>query len=82
VLERIDADRVAVRLVSDADIRAAMAGLYRRQALAVEPSSAVTVAFVQTGAEALEEPVCVVLTGQNITHEDFARLIEGAEARC
>ncbi len=74
VLERIEADRVAVRLVSDADIRAAMADLYRQQALFVEPSSAVTVAFVQRGAEALEEPVCVVLTGQNITHEDFAGL--------
>ncbi|HJT79262.1 MAG TPA: PLP-dependent lyase/thiolase [Gemmataceae bacterium] len=75
VQERIAADGMAVRLVSEAAIRAAMAGLYRRQALAVEPSSAITVAFVQAGGEALEEPVCVVLTGQNIAPEDFARLV-------
>jgi threonine dehydratase len=75
VLERVQADRVDVELVSDAAIRTAMGDLYRRQGLFVEPSSAVTVALVQSATPALEEPVCAVLTGQNITYEDFARLV-------
>jgi hypothetical protein len=41
----------------------------------VEPSSAITVGFVQAHAGELEEPVCVVLTGENITRDDFHRLI-------
>src|SRR5579871_6677792 len=46
VQERIAADGIAMRLVSDPEIRTAMAALYRRQGLMVEPSSAITVAFV------------------------------------
>ena len=56
-------------------IRSALAGLYRKQALIVEPSAAITVAFVQAEKEKLDEPVCVILTGGNITREDFDRLI-------
>jgi threonine dehydratase len=48
--------------------------LSARQGLVVEPSGAVTVACVQTYPE-LEEPVCAVLTGENIAREDFHRLI-------
>jgi threonine dehydratase len=81
VRQRIDALGIAVELVKDPDICAALAGLYRRQALVVEPSAAITVAFVQARVGELEEPVCVVLTGENITREDFHRLIAGAEQK-
>jgi threonine dehydratase len=74
VRQRIDELRIPIHLVKDSEIRAAMAGLYAEQGLVVEPSSAVTVACVQTHPE-LEEPICVVLTGENITREDFHRLI-------
>jgi threonine dehydratase len=75
VQERIAADGVAMRLVSDEDIRQAMGQLYRRQGLMVEPSSAVTVAFVSAHTEEIEEPVCAILTGCNISWEDFVNLV-------
>jgi threonine dehydratase len=78
VQQRIAEDGVTVHLVSEADIRAALADLYDRQALVVEPSSAITVAFVKAHATELEEPVCVVLTGGNIAREDFDRLLAAA----
>ena len=66
---------VAVSLVSEADIRKALRDLYETQGLFVEPSSAITTAFVRTHLDVLEDPVCVILTGQNIAQEDHARLI-------
>jgi threonine dehydratase len=75
VRERIAAQGIAIHLVEDSQIRTAMAELYARQALAVEPSSAITTAFVKSHPADLEEPVCVILTGENITREDFFRLI-------
>jgi len=78
VRERIDAAGVAIHMVSDADICAAMAELYTKHALVVEPSSAVTVAFVKAHQHELEEPVAVILTGGNIAREDFDRLIARA----
>lgn len=75
VQERIAADCVAMRLVSDPEIRTAMGELYRRQGLTVEPSSAITVAFVGAHAEEIEEPACVILTGGNIAWEDFVNLV-------
>jgi threonine dehydratase len=75
VRERIAAAAVEVHLVKEPDIRAAMAGLYNQQGLVVEPSSAITVAFVHSHADKLPQPVCVVLTGENITREDFHRLL-------
>jgi threonine dehydratase len=75
VQERIEADGVAVRLVGDPAIRSAMRDLYTQHGLIVEPSSAITVAFVQADRSKLEDPVAVVLTGENITREDFYRLI-------
>jgi threonine dehydratase len=80
VQERIAADRVTMRLVSDEEIRTAMTELYRRQGLMVEPSSAVTVAFVNAHAEEIEEPACVILTGGNIAWDDFVNLMR-AEPR-
>jgi threonine dehydratase len=75
VQERIRVCGVPIRMVSDSDIRSAMADLYARQALIVEPSSAVTVAFVKDHREELPEPACVILTGDNIGREDFYRLV-------
>jgi threonine dehydratase len=79
VQERIAATGMAVEMVHDTDIRAAVAALFRSQGLLVEPSSAVPVAWVQAHVATLEEPVCVVLTGENIAREDFYRLIESVE---
>ena len=73
VQERIAEDKTAVPLVSEADIRTALRDLFERHALMVEPSSAITTAFVKTHAAELDDPVCVVLTGGNITGEDHAR---------
>jgi threonine dehydratase len=77
VQQRIQEMRIEVHLVKDEEIRAAMADLYTQQALVVEPSSAVAVAFVRAHADELEDPVCAVLTGENVTREDFFRLLEG-----
>jgi threonine dehydratase len=78
VQERIAEAGVAVALVEEAAIRAALASLCFRQGLAVEPSAAVAAAFVE--AHAVEEPACVVLTGENIAREDFWGLV-GATGR-
>jgi threonine dehydratase len=75
VRQRIDALGIAIHLVPDPEIRTAMTQLYTRQALAVEPSSAITTAFVKAHLAELEEPVCVILTGENIARDDFFRLI-------
>jgi threonine dehydratase len=66
---------VELALVSEGDIRAALRALYEAQGLVVEPSSAITLACVKNRAAELEGPVCVVLTGENITREDHRRLI-------
>ncbi len=78
VLERIEQAGVVVSLLSEAAIRAALKGLYERHGLVVEPSSAITVAFVQEHAGELDGPVCVLLTGENIAREDFHRLLGSA----
>jgi threonine dehydratase len=69
---------VTISLVPEADIRAALKDLFETQALVVEPSSAITLAFVKARAEELEKPICVILTGENIAHEDHRRLISTA----
>jgi threonine dehydratase len=76
VQERIASDRVAIHMIDEAAIRAAMRDLFWQHALVVEPSSAVALAFVKASALELEEPVCVILTGGNITRADFDRLID------
>jgi threonine dehydratase len=75
VRQRIEELGIPIHLVKEADIRAALRELYERQGLVVEPSSAVTTAFVRDHGGEVEEPVCVILTGANITFEDFSRLI-------
>lgn len=76
VQERIAADGVVTRLVSDEKIRTAMGELYRQQGLMVEPSSAITAAFASAHAEEIEEPACLILTGGNIAWDDFVSLIK------
>lgn len=78
VQERIEASGIAINMIEDPDIAAAMKDLYTDQALVVEPSSAITVAFVKAHQAELAEPICVVLTGSNIARADFDRLIGGA----
>ena len=73
---------VAISLVREADIRTALKDLFEAQAVVVEPSSAITLAFVKARAEQVEEPICVILTGENIAREDHRRLIsEARDAR-
>lgn len=79
VQERIAARGIGVHLVPDQAIRKAMRDLLTSQALIVEPSSAITTAFVKAQAQELEEPICVILTGGNITREDFDRLTGSVE---
>jgi threonine dehydratase len=66
---------ISVTLVSEEEIRAALRDLHETQALAVEPSSAITLAFLKNNAAQLAEPVCAILTGENIAREDHRRLI-------
>jgi threonine dehydratase len=75
VQQRIAEAGIAVHLVREEEIRQALADLFVRQGLVVEPSSAITTAFVQAHGDQLEEPIGVILTGENITREDFWRLI-------
>jgi len=75
VQRAIAEDRIAVSLVSEDDIRASLKDLHATHGLVVEPSSATTLAFLKSHADELEEPICCVLTGENIAREDHARLI-------
>lgn len=64
---------VTIALVPEEGIRAALKDLFETQALVVEPSSAIAAAFVAAHAGELEEPICVVLTGENIARDDHRR---------
>ena len=74
VQQRIRETGATVHLVSDPEIIGALRELYDKQGMAVEPSSAITTALVQSLGRELEEPICVILTGQNVTPEDHAKL--------
>jgi threonine dehydratase len=71
---------VAISLVLETEIRAALRELFEAQAVVVEPSSAITLALVKARAAELEEPICVILTGENIAREDHRRLISAEPA--
>jgi threonine dehydratase len=66
---------ISISMVAEEEIRRALKDLFETQGLVVEPSSAITLAFVNTHAAELEEPICVVLTGENIAREDHRRII-------
>jgi threonine dehydratase len=74
VQERICDLAIDIEMVADNRIAAALAELFDKQGLMVEPSSAITMAFVQDHLAELEEPIAVILTGDNITRDDFYRL--------
>ena len=76
VRERINATGIEMHMIEDPDIRTALRELFIRQGLLVEPSSVVTTALVNARRTDLPEPICVVLTGENIAREDFYRLIQ------
>jgi threo-3-hydroxy-L-aspartate ammonia-lyase len=71
VQARIQMTDIRLELVTDEEIRVAMKDLYRTHALLVEPSSAITVAYLQAHLKELPQPTCVLLTGENIAREDF-----------
>jgi threonine dehydratase len=79
VQQAIADEGVAISLVPEADIRAAMKELFEVHAIVVEPSSAITLALVQARGGELEEPICVILTGENIAREDHRRLISAVQ---
>jgi len=77
VQARISDMNVHLHLVQDSEIRTAMAELYDSHGLVVEPSSAITIAFLKAHWHELEVPICAILTGGNIARQDFDALISG-----
>jgi len=67
-------ESISIGLVPEEEIWAAQREIYDSQGLFIEPSSAVPLAYVKTSAASLPPPICVVLTGQNITREDHRRV--------
>lgn len=79
VQQAISEAGVPISLVTEADIRIAMRDLHESQGLVVEPSSAIALACVRNQIANLEEPTCVVLTGENIAREDHAQLMAAGQ---
>lgn len=78
MVQQVIADHgIPIELVSETDIRIALRRLYQLQGLLVEPSSAVAVAGVRALAGSLKDPVCLVLTGANISPQDHTELMRG-----
>ncbi len=61
--------------VSDDDLRDAMRHLINRMKLVVEPSGAITLAAIMTGAAKLAGPTVVVLSGGNIEWDGLVELL-------
>src|SRR5205085_12511998 len=66
---------IPIWLIAEQEIRAALKSIFDAQALVIEPSSAIALAAVKAHAAELQDPICVVLTGENIAREDHARLM-------
>ncbi len=75
VKERIESQGIAIHLVPEKSVQAALRAVYWKQGLLIEPSSAVPVAHLLAGSN-WSGPVCVVLTGGNIAREDFDRILQ------
>lgn len=73
VQQRIAEDSVAVHMIPEEDIRTALRETFEAQGMVIEPSSAITLAFVKAHLSKLPDPICVILTGENIAREDHAR---------
>lgn len=69
---------ITVSMVQETEIRLALKAVFETQGLLVEPSSAVPLAFLKSHAQEIDEPVIVILTGQNIALEDHARILSEA----
>jgi threonine dehydratase len=80
VQEAIAAAGVSIAMVTEAGIRSALKMLYDAQGLVVEPSSAITLAFIEAHAGDLEPPICAILTGENIAREDHRRHVSMADS--
>jgi threonine dehydratase len=80
VQQAIAAERITISLVSEEAIRAAMRELYATQGLVIEPSSAVPLGFLRAHATELDEPICVILTGENLHRDDHRRLMDWPNA--
>jgi threonine dehydratase len=76
VQQRIAEDDVEIGLVAEVDICTAVRDLFTMHGLVVEPSSAIAVAAVEDLGVSLPEPVCVILTGENVSREDHALLMK------
>jgi threonine dehydratase len=74
VQEAIAQQGVAMTLIPEAEIRTALKEVFETQGLVIEPSSAVALAFVKSRAGQLEEPICAILTGENIARDDHRRM--------
>jgi threonine dehydratase len=68
---------IPISLVSETDIRTALRDLFEKQGLVVEPSSAIALACAKNQLETLDDPICIVLTGENIAREDHVKLMSG-----
>ena len=75
VQQRIAEMSLSIHLINEEDIRRSMRELYAKHGFVVEPSSAITIACTQKLLGKMEQPICVILTGGNISVEDFDRLI-------
>jgi threonine dehydratase len=71
---------VVITMVSDDDIRTALRDVFETHGLVIEPSSAVALACVRARLGHLEEPMGVVLTGENIARDDHRLLIAANSA--
>jgi threonine dehydratase len=77
VQDAIAESEIQIGLVSEDDIRTSLRNLFETHSLVVEPSSAITLAFIRARAVDLEEPICAILTGENIAREDHRRIMRG-----
>ncbi len=80
VQQAIADDNISIRLVREEEIRVALRALFEAHGLVVEPSSAITLGILSAHVAELEEPICVILTGENIAREDHRRLIAAESA--
>ena len=78
VQQAIAAAQLPIELVSEEDIRKAVRAIFELEAMVIEPSSAVPVAWAMAHAAELRGPVCIVLTGGNVAPEDHCAIMAAA----
>ncbi len=76
--ERAKSLGVAMHLVAEDALPDAIRGLYREHGVVAEPSAAVGVALVLSGAVPLRGPGAIVITGGNIDPGKLASFLSGA----